>query len=86
MITETVIGDFESLWRRRGIFHVDLTYGQALAQFTKCELSHPDSIFLATAPYPTVRAWIEGKVDANKKIQTQASDNPSNLPSLPNAH
>ena len=74
MITSTVIEEFEQLWKRRGIFHVDLTYGQALAQYTKCTREDPDSLFLCTSPYPAIMSWVEQKINANTQIQAEAVD------------
>jgi hypothetical protein len=71
MITAQAFETFESLWRRRGTYHEDLSYGQALAKFTKCEISDPDSDFLATASYPAVKQWVQEQVDANSKIQAK---------------
>lgn len=86
MITAQAIETFESFWRRRGTYHADLTYGQALAQFVKCEIDHPDALFLATSPYPLVKAWIEEKINANKKIEEKADDGASNKTALSNTN
>lgn len=77
MITDSVFKDFEALWKRRGIFHVDLSYGQALAQYTKCTREDSASSFLCNAPYREVKAWVEETIHANSKIQVEAADNPS---------
>ena len=82
MITAAVYQEFETLWKRPNIFDKNLTYGAAFAQYTKCTKEDPASSFLHNSAYPAVKAWIEERVNADTKIQTeQASSNTSKPPS-----
>lgn len=74
MVSKSVFSDFESLWKRRGCFDPNLTYGEAFAQYTKCVPSDPEYSFLSSSPYPIVKEWIEGKISDNKEVRAKADD------------
>lgn len=84
MLTAQNLEMFESLWKRRGTYHEDLTYGQALAQFTKCEPTDSASEFLANAKYPAVKQWVQEQVDANSKVKAKDHSGQSTSLSNPN--
>lgn len=86
MITTQTLMDFERLWARRGTFHVDLSYGQALAQYTLCNKDDPDYLFLVTAKYQPVSVWIQEKINANSKDQAQATDHSGNQAAHKSSH
>jgi hypothetical protein len=83
MITINVYKEFELLWRRH-VFDVNLTYGQALAQYSLCSDEDPASSFLHTSSYPVIKVWIEEQISAHQ--QTQAATDTGNKAIHPRPH